>query len=109
MAPHISVTESGVTLDLVKVHLRAHQTENGDDCYAINPRGVDKVEAHVRGDGTAQGLRSVVGSRGARRVEGVCKDQARQVLRRDQRFDEIKGTLDNQQYMAGEKRTPVDA
>ena len=39
LAPHIAAIEAGVPLDLVKVDLRAHETEAGEDYYAINPRG----------------------------------------------------------------------
>lgn len=39
LAPHIAATEAGVKLDLVKVDLKAHKTESGEDYYAINPRG----------------------------------------------------------------------
>lgn len=39
LAPHIAAAEAGVPLDLVKVDLKAHKTEKGDDYYAINPRG----------------------------------------------------------------------
>lgn len=39
LAPHIAATEAGVPLDLVKVDLRTHKLEGGEDYYAINPRG----------------------------------------------------------------------
>ncbi len=39
LAPHIAATEAGAPLELVKVDLRAHKTETGEDYYAINPRG----------------------------------------------------------------------
>ena len=39
LAPHIAATEAGVPLTLVKVDLKAHKTESGEDYYAINPRG----------------------------------------------------------------------
>jgi glutathione S-transferase len=39
LAPHIVAREAGVPLDLVKVDLRAHKTETGEDFYAIHPRG----------------------------------------------------------------------
>ena len=39
LAPHIAANEAGVKLDLVKVDLRAHKTESGEDYYGINPRG----------------------------------------------------------------------
>jgi glutathione S-transferase len=39
LAPHIVAREAGVAVDLVKVDLKAHKTEHGDDYYAINPRG----------------------------------------------------------------------
>lgn len=39
LAPHIVASEAGVPLELVKVDLRSHKTEAGEDYYAINPRG----------------------------------------------------------------------
>lgn len=40
-------------------------------------------------------------------AHGESKASAK--TRLGKRFDDIKDTLDNQQYMAGEKFTPVDA
>jgi len=51
LAPHIVAREAGVPIDLVKVDLRAHKTETGEDFYAINPRGY--VPFLVANDGTA--------------------------------------------------------
>jgi glutathione S-transferase len=39
LAPHIVAREAGLPLDLVKVDLRAHKTETGEDYFTINPRG----------------------------------------------------------------------
>ncbi len=39
MSPHITALELGLAPDLVKVDLKAHQTANGADYYAINPKG----------------------------------------------------------------------
>lgn len=39
MASHIALIEAGVDFEGVKVDLRAHRTEHGDDFYAISPRG----------------------------------------------------------------------
>lgn len=39
LASHIALVESGVAYDKVKVDLKSHTTENGDDFYAISPRG----------------------------------------------------------------------
>jgi glutathione S-transferase len=50
LAPHIVAREAGVAVDLVKVDLKAHKTEHGDDYYAINPRGY--VPAVTLDDGT---------------------------------------------------------
>jgi glutathione S-transferase len=50
MAPHIAASEAGVPLDLVKVDLREHKTEKGEDYYAISPRGY--VPLLELGDGT---------------------------------------------------------
>lgn len=50
LAPHIVAREAGVPVDLVKVDLKSHKTEKGDDYYAINPRGY--VPAVTLDDGT---------------------------------------------------------
>ena len=39
LASHIVLREAGVDFNLVKVNLKAHETENGRDFYAINPKG----------------------------------------------------------------------
>lgn len=39
LSPHIVARESGAACDLVKVDLKAHKTESGDDYYAVNPKG----------------------------------------------------------------------
>jgi glutathione S-transferase len=39
LAPHIVAREAGVAVDLVKVDLAAHRTEEGEDYFSINPRG----------------------------------------------------------------------
>lgn len=39
LGPHISLQEAGIPFELVRVDLRSHQTESGDDFYAINPKG----------------------------------------------------------------------
>ena len=36
---HIVAVEAGIPLDYVKVNLKEHKTENGDDYYQINPKG----------------------------------------------------------------------
>lgn len=46
MASHIALIEGGVEHEAVKVDLRAHRTEAGEDFYAISPRGyVPAIEA----------------------------------------------------------------
>lgn len=46
MASHIALIEGGVDFEAVKVDLRAHRTEHGEDFYAISPRGyVPAIEA----------------------------------------------------------------
>ena len=50
LAPHIVAREAGVPVNLVKVDLKAHKTETGEDYYAINPRGY--VPFLVLNDGT---------------------------------------------------------
>src|SRR6202008_4029297 len=37
--PHIALLEAGLRYDLVKVDLRAKKLENGDDFWAVNPKG----------------------------------------------------------------------
>lgn len=49
LSPHIVAEEAGVPIELVKVNLAAHKLENGDDYYAINPKGA--VPALVTDDG----------------------------------------------------------
>lgn len=39
LAGHIVAAEGGLALDLVKVDLKTHKTESGEDFYAINPKG----------------------------------------------------------------------
>lgn len=39
MAPHIVALESGQAIDLVRVDIPNKKTENGDDFWAINPKG----------------------------------------------------------------------
>jgi glutathione S-transferase len=39
LAPHIIAQEAGIALDLVKVDIKAHKLENGEDFYTINPKG----------------------------------------------------------------------
>lgn len=38
-SPHIVLHEAGIEHELVKVDLKAHQTETGEDFYQINPKG----------------------------------------------------------------------
>lgn len=39
LASHIALIESGAPFEKVKVNLREHRTEDGEDFYAISPRG----------------------------------------------------------------------
>ena len=39
LSPHIVVREAGLSVDLVKVDLRTHRTAEGEDYYAVNPKG----------------------------------------------------------------------
>lgn len=39
LAAHIILNEINVDFDLVKVNLKTHKTEKGDDYYKINPKG----------------------------------------------------------------------
>lgn len=50
MASHIALIEGGVDFEAVRVDLRAHRTEHGEDFYAISPRGyVPAIEAEGTG------------------------------------------------------------
>jgi glutathione S-transferase len=37
--PHITARETGLPIELVRVDLRAHKTQDGGDYYAVNPKG----------------------------------------------------------------------
>ena len=39
LAPHIVLTETKLPFDLVKVSTKTHQTADGGDYYAVNPKG----------------------------------------------------------------------
>lgn len=39
LSPHILARELGLPLALIRVDIRAHKTESGEDYYAINPKG----------------------------------------------------------------------
>jgi glutathione S-transferase len=39
LADHIALHEAGLMFDRVKVDLKSHQTEDGADFYAVNPKG----------------------------------------------------------------------
>ena len=39
LSPHIVLKEAGIAHEIVKVNLRQHQTESGEDYYKINPKG----------------------------------------------------------------------
>src|SRR5258706_7978759 len=39
LAPHIVAKEEGLSLELVRVDLRTHRTEHGDDYWRLNPKG----------------------------------------------------------------------
>ena len=39
LAPHIALSEAGLSYDAVKVDLRKHTLADGTDYYAINPKG----------------------------------------------------------------------
>jgi glutathione S-transferase len=48
--PHITARETGLPIELVRVDLRAHKTQDGADYYAVNPKGY--VPALKLDDGT---------------------------------------------------------
>lgn len=144
MAPHIAATESGVKLDLVKVDLRAHKTENGDDFYAINPRGYVPLlelddgtrltEANVLvqyiADEKPEGGLMPKDRLGRAKMQSAlafvatelhkgfgplwdptapAETKASAKAKLGKRFDEINATLANQQYLAGNDFSAVDA
>jgi len=144
MAPHIAATESGVKLDLVKVDLRAHKTEHGDDFYAINPRGYVPLlelddgtrltEANVLvqyiADENPDGGLMPKDRLGRTKMQSAlafvatelhkgfgplwdpsapAETKAAAKTKLGKRFDEINGTLANQQYIAGNEFSAVDA
>lgn len=39
LASHIALIESGAPFETIKVNLKEHKTEDGEDFYAISPRG----------------------------------------------------------------------
>lgn len=39
LSPHIVANEAGIPVELVKVNLKEHKLENGDDYYKVNPKG----------------------------------------------------------------------
>jgi glutathione S-transferase len=39
LAPHIALSEAGLSYDAIKVDLRKHQLDDGSDYFAINPKG----------------------------------------------------------------------
>ncbi|HEX2591978.1 MAG TPA: glutathione transferase GstA [Rhizomicrobium sp.] len=49
LSPHIVAVEAGIPVDLVKVDLKAHKTEDGGDYYKVNPKG--SVPALMLDDG----------------------------------------------------------
>jgi|HubBroStandDraft_5_1064220.scaffolds.fasta_scaffold326655_1 glutathione S-transferase len=48
--PHITIRETGVPIELVRVDTRSHRTQDGSDYYAVNPKGY--VPALQLDDGT---------------------------------------------------------
>lgn len=55
LSPHILARELGQDIGLVKVDLRAHKTESGDDYYAINPKGSVPLLVLDNGDTLSEG------------------------------------------------------
>ncbi|HWA30570.1 MAG TPA: glutathione transferase GstA [Rhizomicrobium sp.] len=39
LSPHIVAIEAGIPLELVRVDIKAHKTESGEDFFKINPKG----------------------------------------------------------------------
>lgn len=39
LSPHIVSREAGIPVDLVRVDLKSHKTQDGADYYGVNPRG----------------------------------------------------------------------
>jgi glutathione S-transferase len=57
MSPHIIALEAGIPVELVKVDLKAHKTESGEDFYKINPKGyvpaLELDDGHLLTEGPA--------------------------------------------------------
>lgn len=49
LSPHIVAIEAGIPLELVRVDIKTHKTETGEDFYKINPKGY--VPALILDDG----------------------------------------------------------
>ncbi len=55
LSPHILARELGQDIGLIKVDIRAHKTESGDDYYAINPKGSVPLLHLNNGDTLSEG------------------------------------------------------
>ena len=73
LADHITAREAGLTPDLVKVDLKAHVTETGQDFYKVNPKGY--VPALGLDDGTVltenAAILSYLGDKGGLMPDGM--------------------------------------
>lgn len=56
LAPHITLREAGVSVELEKVDLKAHKTSDGGDFYAINPKGYVPVVEMKDGSVLTEGV-----------------------------------------------------
>jgi glutathione S-transferase len=77
--PHITLRETGVPFELVRVDLRSHKTSTGADYYAINPKGY--VPALQLDDGTVF-------------TEGAVIDQYVADLEPESKMMPIAGSID---------------
>jgi glutathione S-transferase len=55
LSPHIVLLEAGIKATLVKVDTKTHQTEDGSDFYAINPKGYVPLLELDDGDRLSEG------------------------------------------------------
>jgi glutathione S-transferase len=55
LSPHIALRESGLPFDLVRVDIRTHKTQDGDDYYQVNPKGSVPVLQLDSGDLLTEG------------------------------------------------------
>src|ERR1044071_2460300 len=55
LAPHIVLRDIGTPFELIKVDIRAHQTQDGKDFYTLNPKGYVPVLELDNGERLTEG------------------------------------------------------